>query len=137
MFTRRALYLVSLTLSAFAVCTMTYAHAEANSASETDTINYDRKITRLSAILGNAHAIRTLCNGPSDQIWRVYMSHLLDAEAPEKDSRYNRFLDAFNAGYYAERQKSEKCSGQLKNKESRLAKEGQAITEKLIARDLR
>lgn len=48
--------------------------------------------------LGRAHALRQLCFGREDAVWRERMSDLLKAERPD-GARRQRLVLRFNAGF--------------------------------------
>ena len=82
----------------------------------------------LASALGEAHAIRTLCNGDGDQTWRVYMQNLMDLEAPG-GSRKSQMTGAFNRGYRSQSSRRSECTPELRQVEAEIASRGQALAD--------
>lgn len=85
----------------------------------------------LASTLGEAHAIRTLCNGDSDQTWRTYMMNLLDLEAPSNPRR-STLTSAFNKGYRTQSSKRSSCTPDLVQEEARIAARGRQLAESVV-----
>jgi uncharacterized protein (TIGR02301 family) len=83
----------------------------------------------LAETLGEAHAIRALCNGDSDQTWRNYMQNMLDMEAPGGGQRRAVLTGAFNRGYRAQSSQRKTCTPDLKQVEAQIAARGHAIAD--------
>jgi len=82
----------------------------------------------LAATLGEAHAIRSLCNGDNDQTWRNYMQNLMDLEAPS-GARRSSLTSAFNRGYRTQSSRHKSCTPDLPSVEAQIAARGRAIAE--------
>lgn len=82
----------------------------------------------LAATLGEAHAIRTLCNGDGDQTWRVYMQNLMELEAPS-GARKSQLTSAFNRGYRSQSSRRNACTPELREVEAEIAQRGLALAE--------
>ena len=54
-------------------------------------------LTELAFVLGEAHALRRVCNGASDGFWYERMNRLLAIEQPE-DAFRRQLIERFNAG---------------------------------------
>lgn len=54
----------------------------------------------MAYVLGEAHALRQVCEGASDQYWRTRMVRLVDTEQPD-EALAQRLKDAFNTGFVA------------------------------------
>lgn len=81
----------------------------------------------LAETLGEAHAIRALCNGDSDQTWRNYMQNMLDIEASGGGQRRAALTGAFNRGYRTQSGRRKTCTADLKQVEARIAAHGEAL----------
>jgi uncharacterized protein (TIGR02301 family) len=82
----------------------------------------------LSETLGQAHAIRSLCNGDADQTWRSYMMNMLAIEAPAGPSRA-QLTSAFNRGYRGQSSRTPSCSGDMTRIEAQIAARGRQLAE--------
>ncbi len=85
-------------------------------------------LTDLASALGEAHAVRTLCNGDGDQTWRVYMQNLLDLEAPS-GSRKSQLTAAFNRGYRVQNGRGQSCTADMRDIEADIARRGRILAE--------
>lgn len=95
---------------------------------------YIAQTLRLSGILGAAHGVRVICNGQSDQFWRVYMQELLDLEAPERGTQLRSSMArAFNNAYSREARSGRRCDQSAVDAEANLAAEGKRLAESLAA----
>lgn len=95
---------------------------------------YINDTLRLSGVLGAAHGIRVVCNGPSDQFWRVYMQELLDLEAPERGTQLRSAMArAFNNSYSREARPGRSCDESTVQREASLAEQGRELAEKLAS----
>jgi uncharacterized protein (TIGR02301 family) len=86
-------------------------------------------LVELADLLGRAHAIRSACNGDSDQTWRNYMFNLLAIEAPAGSSRKSALTGAFNRGFREQAARSGKCSADSQREEAQIAARGRALAE--------
>ncbi|OXE36709.1 MAG: TIGR02301 family protein [Phenylobacterium zucineum] len=57
-------------------------------------------LVNLAYVLGEAHALRQVCEGARDQVWRTRMMRLLATEQPD-ETLSRRLQDAFNTGFAA------------------------------------
>lgn len=85
-------------------------------------------LVELAGTLGEAHAIRTLCNGDGDQTWRVYMQNLMELEAPS-GGRKSQLTSAFNRGYRSQSSQRSACTPELRQVEAEIAQRGLALAE--------
>jgi uncharacterized protein (TIGR02301 family) len=85
-------------------------------------------LTDLAAILGEAHAVRSACNGEGDQTWRNYMLDLLDFEAPG-GARRSSMTSAFNRGYRAQRGRMDGCTPDAPQLEAAIAARGRQLSD--------
>ncbi|PHS39453.1 MAG: TIGR02301 family protein [Robiginitomaculum sp.] len=60
--------------------------------------------------LGQLHFLRTLCFGSDDQKWRRVAADMMRIEAPDNPSYHRQLIQAFNAGYYAQKDRTQACS---------------------------
>src|SRR5690242_11681527 len=67
-------------------------------------------LVELADLLGRAHAIRSACNGDSDQTWRNYMFNMLAIEAPAGSPRKSALTGAFNRGFRDQAARSGRCT---------------------------
>ena len=86
-------------------------------------------LAELAETLGEAHAIRALCNGDTDQTWRNYMQSLLDMEAPGGGQRRAALTGAFNRGYRTQSSQRKSCTPDLRQVEAQIAAHGRAISD--------
>lgn len=84
----------------------------------------------LAGVLGEAHYIRTLCNGPKDQYWRNFMADFLIHEATSK-SRKSLYTKAFNRGYKFQSNKITRCDSNAAILEVSLATKGRKMAESI------
>lgn len=86
----------------------------------------------LAYVLGEAHALRQVCAGPSDQFWRTRMMRMLEAESG--DALFEgRLRDTFNAGYVGRQAQFTQCSAQSRDAEAKVAARGQSLAGRLTA----
>jgi len=95
--------------------------------------DYERRLLRLSEILGAVHYLNKLCGGQTDQLWRNQMIRLLNAESP-RAARRARLVNRFNRGYRGYQQAFNECSASATVAKKRFAREGAYLAQSL-ARD--
>jgi uncharacterized protein (TIGR02301 family) len=84
-------------------------------------------LTDLAYVIGQSHGLRQACEGPSDQMWRSWMSRLLETEAP--DAAFDRRLrDSFNTGFYAAQARFADCNDANRAEALRVAERGRALS---------
>ncbi len=88
-------------------------------------------IVDLAETLGEAHAIRSICNGDSDQTWRNYMQNLLDTEAAGGGQRRSMLTSAFNRGYRTQSGQHKACTPDLRQVEAGIAAHGRVLAESI------
>ncbi len=93
------------------------------------------ELADMSRIMGEAHYLRVVCRGVSDQLWREEMVRLMELEAPE-GRRRQRLVQAFNDGYSRQSARHGHCTSQVREDERRLAGEGRRLAERLADRYL-
>lgn len=82
----------------------------------------------LADILGQAHAIRTACNGEGDQTWRSYMMEMMSIEAPG-GGRRSELTRAFNQGYRSQSRRIRSCTPDLAETEAQLGVRGRNLAD--------
>jgi len=87
-------------------------------------------LVELSYVLGESHALRRLCAGPTDAQWYNRMSRLIALEADEPVFR-QRLIDRFNAGFQAAQTDYPVCNGQSRIAEQSSAARGKTLAESL------
>ena len=85
-------------------------------------------VLQLATTLGEAHAIRSMCNSDSDQTWRNYMLGLLDIEATTPQRR-SALSSAFNRGYRSQERAANGCPPSMVRAEADLAARGRALAD--------
>jgi len=89
-------------------------------------------LTDLSYALGEAHALRTVCLGPEDQVWRGRMSRVIEVEQPDDPFR-RRLVDAFNAGFVTGQARNPTCRETTPGEERAAARRGRDLARGLAA----
>lgn len=84
----------------------------------------------LAYVLGEAHALRQVCSGLSDQTWRARMNRMMELETPEEALK-RRLVDAFNAGFTTRQAEHPACDPKVAEAERATAQRGQALAERL------
>lgn len=84
----------------------------------------------LAYVLGEAHALRQVCSGSTDQTWRERMNRMMELERPE-DGLNRRMVDAFNAGFMTRQAEHPSCDSAAAEAERATARRGQALSETL------
>lgn len=87
-------------------------------------------LVALAEVLGQSHALRQACAGPTDQYWRARMMRLMDVERPDKTLEA-RLTAAFNDGYASRRALFKACSVQATRAEAAAAARGRTIAAQL------
>jgi uncharacterized protein (TIGR02301 family) len=87
-------------------------------------------LTDLAEVLGQSHALRQACAGPTDQYWRARMMRLMEVEQPS-EAVETRLTEAFNDGYASRRALFRACSPQARRAEAAAAARGRAIAAQL------
>ena len=84
----------------------------------------------LAYVLGESHALRQACAGPSDQFWRGRMSALIQAETPEP-AFDGQLKGAFNTGFATTQAAYPRCSREVRRREAAAAARGRALAASL------
>jgi uncharacterized protein (TIGR02301 family) len=94
-------------------------------------------VVELAELLGQAHAIRSICNGDDDQTWRNYMFNMLAIEAPESGARKSQLTSAFNRGFRKQSNSARNCSSDMSQVEAQIASRGRVLAEMIASSYLR
>ncbi len=94
-------------------------------------------VVELAELLGQAHAIRSICNGDDDQTWRNYMFNMLAIEAPESGGRKSQLTSAFNRGFRKQSNSARNCSSDIAQVEAQIASRGRVLAEMIASSYLR
>jgi len=84
----------------------------------------------LSRVLGEAHALRQLCEGADDYFWRDRMSRLLLAEGLDEPSEI-RLRETFNEGYERRLAQFDACSPATREAEGRVRLLGARLSRRM------
>lgn len=87
-------------------------------------------LTDLSYVLGESHALRRTCLGPSDRQWYDRMQHLLMIEVPEPTFR-RVLVERFNAGFLAAGAEFPRCSPDSRAAAHDAAERGKSLADRL------
>ena len=87
-------------------------------------------LSDLAEVLGEAHAVRSACNGDADQTWRNYMMSLFAMEAPAGPRRAS-LTTAFNRGYRSQTGRTPTCTADMPVIEAGIARRGRELAEQV------
>lgn len=85
------------------------------------------ELVKLTRVMGGLHALRVLCKGPDDQLWRERMSTMLDLETKGQTDQREGFVAVFNQAYNGEQARRVSCPSNAGALEGTLAKEGRRL----------
>lgn len=111
--------------------------AEASPVSPAPTVNGSRapadiqRLTDLSFILGEAHALRRVCAGPQDGYWYELMQRLIQNEHPDASLR-RRLIDRFNEGFAARAAEYPACTSASRAAARDTARRGEVLSRGMI-----
>jgi uncharacterized protein (TIGR02301 family) len=91
-------------------------------------------LTELAFVLGEAHALRRVCNGPSDGFLYERMNRLLAIEQPE-DAFRRQLIERFNAGFVTAGAAHASCSTISRTDGRNAALQGKILAERLFSGD--
>lgn len=87
-------------------------------------------LTNLTRVLGEAHALRQICEGRDDQYWRSRMNRLMETELP--DAAFEAQLKGgFNAGFAEARRRYPNCDDGARQALALAAVHGRDLSGKL------
>jgi len=84
----------------------------------------------LAYALGEAHALRQVCQGPTDQYWRERMMMVSQTEAADAEFD-GRMSSAFNRGYAARSAQHPTCSIESRRDELAVVRKGEGLARRL------
>lgn len=87
-------------------------------------------LTSLTRVLGEAHALRQLCDGREDQYWRSRMNRLMDTEQPDP-ALEAQLKDGFNAGFAEAKRLYPACGDSSRQALALAAVRGRELSGKL------
>lgn len=94
---------------------------------------YDKRLMRLSEVLGSLHFLRTLCGGNEGTRWRDAMGQILEAEEPDEPRRA-LMVSRFNRGYSTFRRSYTTCTPSAVRAANRYRLEGVRLTAQIVSR---
>ena len=94
---------------------------------------YDKRLMRLSEVLGSLHFLRPLCGGEDGTRWRDAMAAVLEAEKPD-DERRALMVARFNRGYSTFRRSYTVCTPSAVRAANRYRLEGVRLTAQIVSR---
>ncbi len=104
--------------------------APLNAANDDNAKPYDKKLFRLSEILGAVHYLRELCSSEDEMVWREKMQALINSEGTDAFRRVN-LIKQFNKGYRSYRRTYRTCTNSARTAIDHFLTEGTKITEEL------
>ncbi len=107
------------------------AREEAEARVDADMVTMSNLVEALSKTLGQMHYLRTLCFGNTDQKWRNNASAMMDIEDGDNTQRRRELIRAFNAGYYEEQKRHERCSQSVSIDAAAISENGRRISAML------
>ena len=87
----------------------------------------------LAYVLGEAHALRAVCQGEEDQSWRTRMTRMIEVEKPDTAFR-RRLIDSFNAGFVSRQAATRACDEGAAAQERGVAARGRGLAQRLAGR---
>lgn len=88
-------------------------------------------VEAMSNNLGQLHFLRALCFGSDDQKWRISASNMMQIEAPNDVSYRRQLIRAFNAGYYAQKDRYTSCTTEVALDVAALSENGRHLSTML------
>jgi uncharacterized protein (TIGR02301 family) len=87
-------------------------------------------LTQLARTLGEAHALRIVCEGRDDQRWRNRMQRVIELEAADA-ALEARLHESFNTGYIAAEAAHTGCNAAAKAEVARVSRRGRDLAASL------
>lgn len=84
----------------------------------------------LAYVLGQAHALRTRCEGEAEQVWRGRMLRMVAVERPDEAFREQLF-EGFNTGFLGARAAHPSCDARARAAYSDVATRGRDLSRSL------
>ena len=102
------------------------AAAQERSAAERQTL------VSLGYVLGEAHALKQVCEGKTSQRWRTRMERLIALE--QADAAFEKQLrNSFNAGFSFREARHPLCDAATRSAVTETARRGQGMAEQVVA----
>ncbi len=121
---RRAPTFAGLALALIAAATPAFAQDRPPAERQT--------LLDLAYVIGESHALRQACAGPSDQYWRSRMNELVQVETP--DSAFAQQLAyAFNTGFSARQTAFPACTAKSRRQAEIDAAKGRELSATLAS----
>jgi uncharacterized protein (TIGR02301 family) len=86
----------------------------------------------LAYVLGQAHALRTLCEGEGEQYWRARMARLSELERPDEAFREQLF-ESFNTGFVTAQAAHPRCDRTARAEAVNVAARGRDLARVLAS----
>lgn len=125
-------YLIRLSRIIFAAL-LIFASA-AHAANDNNAKPYDKKLYRLSEILGAVHYLRELCSADDGMVWRDQMDKLIKAEGTNAFRRVT-LIKQFNKGYRSYRRTYRTCTNSAKTAIDHFLTEGSKLSDELVEKN--
>ena len=87
-------------------------------------------LTDLAYTLGQAHALRTRCDGEGDQVWRARMVRMVEVEQPDQAFR-DQLFESFNVGFLGAQTSHPRCDVAARTEAARVAARGRDLSRVL------
>jgi len=104
---------------------------QAENRIDENMVTMSNLVEALANNLGQLHYLRTLCFSDDDQKWREIAAGMMDVEAPKDGPRRKQLIRAFNAGYYAQKERYRKCDTNVAVDVAALAENGRHLATML------
>ncbi len=89
---------------------------------------YDADLLRLAELLGAIHYLRALCGNDEGQVWRTFMTDLIDAEGFTAKRRL-QLTQSFNKGYRSYQRTYRSCTSTAQTAIDRFLQEGGQLAD--------
>lgn len=84
----------------------------------------------LAYTLGQAHALRTRCEGEGDQVWRARMVRMVEVERPDEPFR-DQLFEGFNTGFLSANAAHPRCDAGARAQAVVVAAQGRDLSRVL------
>lgn len=89
-----------------------------------------QNLVDLAYVLGEAHALRQICQGAQDQYWRQRMMKLMETEQPDI-AMERRLRENFNTGFATRQGEFPACTPAAEAAEAAAMRRGRGLAERL------
>ena len=111
-----------------------FVASPSHAASDAGTKPYDKKLYRLTEILGAVHYLRELCNAEDGMVWRDQMNSIISSEGTN-DFRRVTLIKQFNKGYRSYRRTYRTCTNSAQTAIDHFLAEGSKISDELVQKN--